>query len=86
MDRNKCQMCSFVGQTASILLKHVLRTHQNDPLFKIACKYDHCQATFRKWGSFRQHVYRKHPNINVNIQEPLQQDENLNIDDNPCKL
>ena len=61
---------------------------QHDPQFKVACKYENCQAMFKKWDSFRKHVYRSHQNFDdLNINELMQPDnEVINNDPGMIKI
>ena len=60
-------MCNYVGATPTFLLKHAIRYHKNDLLFKISCTNDGCAASFRRLNSFYAHVRRSHPNVNLNL-------------------
>lgn len=79
-----CEMCSYTAEAQLLLLKHVLKFHQNDPLFKVFCKYENCHASFVKWDSFRKHVNRCHHNVEINEFE-LMRPENAPIIDDPGK-
>jgi len=41
-------------------MKHIVRYHRHDPRFKVKCTQNGCGATYQKWKSFRQHLFRKH--------------------------
>lgn len=60
MDRFACSMCCYKGASHSLLLTHIVRNHQNNPLFQVKCNYEGCGATYRQWKSFRSHIYKKH--------------------------
>lgn len=82
LDTTKCSMC-----LATILntdfISHIVRYHRFEPRFQVQCKYDGCGATFNKWKSFRQHLWRKHRNIQVNLEQidPTNHHPDLDIND-----
>lgn len=58
---HKCTMCFFSTISNELLIRHIVRYHRHDPGFMLKCLYSGCGATYNKWKSFRQHLYRKHP-------------------------
>ncbi|XP_011872221.1 PREDICTED: uncharacterized protein LOC105564455, partial [Vollenhovia emeryi] len=68
-------MCFFTCQSNDILMKHIVRYHRHNPDFKVKCTQDGCGATYQKWKSFRQHLFRKHPMISVAINNIIQEPE-----------
>ena len=60
-------------------LKSKILHHKHDPKFQVQC--DECGVTFKKWPSFRQHVYRNHAQNGtflINGQEVIHEnDENI---------
>jgi len=58
-----CTMCFFTCHSNEILMKHIVRYHRQDPRFKVICTQNGCGATYQKWKSFRQHLFRKHSMI-----------------------
>jgi len=53
----KCQFCSFAASETDVVT-HVIRTHNGHPLFSVSCKL--CGGTWKKYDSFKRHVFRKH--------------------------
>ena len=53
-----CQFCDFSGSDIDVLA-HVLHTHNGHPSFSVSCKL--CGGTWKKYESFKRHVFRKHP-------------------------
>ncbi|XP_066588077.1 uncharacterized protein [Prorops nasuta] len=84
-----CTMCYYKCISYSNLMNHILRYHRFDPLFKIQCVHHGCGSTFKKWKSFRQHLFRKHPNYARLNNDIISHQEDHNdflyaIDDNSC--
>jgi len=59
-------------------MQHYIRNHKQDPYFRITCVQPGCGATFKKWKSFRQHLFRKHPTASPTLNEVTQQIEDEN--------
>lgn len=77
----QCAMCSYQCAVYHRLLQHYIRNHKQDPQFCVTCVQPGCGATFKKWKSFRQHVFRKHRlECHVNLNEVVQQIECENQD------
>ena len=55
-----CNLCLYNTNDFSNFRKHYLK-HKNDPHFQVACCIGHCGYTTSKWGAYRVHVHRKHP-------------------------
>ena len=51
-------MCILQFTNQHKLLSHVINIHQFEKKFKIDC--DICGLPFKKWKSFRQHIWRRH--------------------------
>ena len=82
MDFN-CNMCLFSTNVFSTFQKHFVRRHKNDPNFYIACCVGSCCYTTKKWGAYRVHVHRKHPNYqhdNVTSDADNDEDEDTTVD------
>ncbi|XP_066602470.1 uncharacterized protein [Prorops nasuta] len=63
-----CSMCYYSCSTNKQLMTHMVHHHSSDPKFKIKCTESGCGCTYKKWKSFRQHLYRKH---RVNLQDMI---------------
>ena len=56
-----CPLCSwFGGLSLKTVLRHVGRVHSHVANFHICCGINGCPRTFRKFVSYRQHLYRHH--------------------------
>ncbi|XP_057329780.1 uncharacterized protein LOC130670395 [Microplitis mediator] len=73
-----CSMCFFKSLSSTHLLQHIIRHHQHDPKFQIQCKQIGCGRTFTKWKSFRQHLFRKHPTVQVPTNDINEVEEHVN--------
>ncbi|XP_057336559.1 uncharacterized protein LOC130675088 [Microplitis mediator] len=92
IDRSRifsCTMCFVVCNSPDTLMCHIVRNHQYDPLFKVICTQAGCGATYKKWKSFRQHIFRKHSvssqrlnDINNQAEERLADEEFLDTEQN----
>jgi len=76
----KCSMCSAIILNIDYI-SHVVRYHRFEPKFQVQCKYDGCGVTFHKWKSFRQHLWRRHHNIQMDV-EQVNSTNQLNSDIN----
>lgn len=74
----QCDMCLFKCISYYRLMQHYIRNHKQDPYFRITCVQPGCGATFKKWKSFRQHLFRKHPTASPTLNEVTQQMEDEN--------
>lgn len=58
----QCPMCSdFFVSTLKLLLAHIYRVHAHRPNFQIACGISGCQATYKNFRRFKDHLNKKHP-------------------------
>ena len=58
----QCPLCTdFSAPTLKYLLIHINRVHSHDPNFRISCGILGCQAVYRNFRCFKQHLKRKHP-------------------------
>lgn len=74
----QCVMCFFKCISHSRLMSHYIRYHKQNPHFRVTCVQPGCGATFKKWKSFRQHLFRKHPAVPPILDEVAQQVEGEN--------
>lgn len=74
----QCDMCVFKCISYSRLMQHYIRNHKQDPYFRVTCVQPGCGATFKKWKSFRQHLFRKHSTVLPILNEATQQIEDEN--------
>lgn len=58
--RYKCTKCGRTTFTLRKLLQHVGLIHNHEANFSITCGLNGCVSSFKKYESFRRHVYRKH--------------------------
>lgn len=78
-----CLLCPFRTNIELCFSKHLITKHKNDPGFIVNCRY--CEATYRKYDSFRKHIYRKHQNdlfLEENISVDHQSDQESIANDN----
>ena len=65
-----CSICdTFLAVTFQQLLSHIGRCHRNDPNFHCVCGINGCTRTFRKYFSWRKHIFRDHKHINNEHEE-----------------
>jgi len=74
----QCAMCLFKCISHYRLIQHYIRNHKQDPYFRVTCVQPGCNATFKKWKSFRQHLFRRHPAVPPILNEVTQQVEDEN--------
>ena len=84
----QCSICAaFNADDLQKILNHIGRCHRNDPNFHCICGIDGCALTFRKYYSWRKHIYRKHGHHDQNGNQTEQNDNqrlvanNFNIED-----
>ena len=58
-------MCPYHVSSFKAFRNHYVRTHRNDPNFSVSCCIGHCGFTTRKWTTFRAHMSRKHPGVDM---------------------
>lgn len=57
-----CPMCAdFSAPSLNFLIGHIGRVHANDPNFKISCGVGDCQACYRSFRCFKDHLKKKYP-------------------------
>lgn len=79
MDRTQCEdntlltcsMCFFCCDSNEPLINHAIRSHRHDPRFRVTCTHSGCGASFQKWASYQQHLFRKHQGGPVNLDKQL---------------
>ena len=60
-DRWICPLCtSFASRNLKGVVRHIGRTHSHDPNFHICCGLDGCHQTYKKFVSYKKHVYQRH--------------------------
>jgi len=62
----RCTMCPYRTINQRVLISHYVKSHQFDDRFFVICNVDYCGATYKRWKSYKMHVYRKH-RANVNF-------------------
>jgi len=60
-----CAYCLMSVLTEDALEKHVLNAHQSHPRFAVYCKS--CGKSWKKYASYRSHIFRKHSTDNSAI-------------------
>ena len=77
-----CSICDvYLAETFEQLLGHIRRCHQSDPNFHCMCGLDGCTRTFRKYDSWRKHIFRKHKHVNGGDDAIQCNDDQLNEED-----
>ncbi|ESO88651.1 hypothetical protein LOTGIDRAFT_165435 [Lottia gigantea] len=61
-----CCMCTYTSTSMIEFKAHFIRYHRNDPNFLVACCFNGCGFSTKRWGTFRVHYHRKHGNTNNN--------------------
>ena len=55
-----CPLCGEYSPSLTQLLKHIRLVHADEPGFNLQCGIQDCSRTFRKYQTFRNHVYAIH--------------------------
>lgn len=56
-----CPLCSWFGApTMKHVLRHIGAVHAHDASFHVCCGIAGCPRTYKKFHSYRQHLYRHH--------------------------
>lgn len=56
-----CSIChQFASPTFGGVFRHVGSVHAFEYNFNVRCGISGCEATFKKFSSWRSHIYRKH--------------------------
>ena len=59
--RRFCFLCSsFAGNLFSDVVRHIGSVHSHDLDFNIICGLDGCKRSYKKFGSYKVHLYRHH--------------------------
>lgn len=59
-----CCLCDgFAGNSFGSLLRHIGEIHRHDPNLCIQCGIGGCPETYKRYDSFRSHIYRKHRDV-----------------------
>lgn len=82
----ECALCRFKCFSSHRLTQHYIRNHKHDQYFKVTCVQPGCDATFKKWKSFRQHLFRKHHEVYPILNEVTQQIENGQLNHDPIMI
>lgn len=56
----QCPICARSFATVSMLLKHIRLTHADRPDFNLQCNLQGCKRTFKRFTTFRNHIYHNH--------------------------
>lgn len=78
-----CPCCgSFSANSLTNLLSHIRLLHADAPNFAIDCNFQGCRRNFKKFHSFRNHVYAFHSTSGKQLQQtPIDhQDDILHCD------
>ena len=66
----KCTLCPFATINDRVLTSHYVRIHRFHERFYVMCNVNNCGATYKRWKSYKMHVYRKHKgNISFQMAE-----------------
>jgi hypothetical protein len=63
MDTNRftCSICyHFAASDMTAVLRHIGSIHAHQAGFRVVCGIGGCPRSYRNYGSFRKHLYRKH--------------------------
>lgn len=55
-----CPLCGEYSPSITRLLAHIRLVHADEPGFNVQCGIQGCSRTFRKYLTFRNHVYAIH--------------------------
>ena len=55
-----CPICSRNLRSTSTLLMHIRIVHSNEAGFSIQCNLQGCQRTFKRYNTYRNHIYNFH--------------------------
>ena len=55
-----CSICAGSFTTVSMLLKHIRLAHADRPDFNLQCNIQGCKRTFKRFTTFRNHIYQHH--------------------------
>jgi hypothetical protein len=72
--RWNCPLCTtFAGKNLKVIVRHVGSVHAHDSNFRVCCGVDGCHRTYKKFVSYKKHVYLKH--LKTNYVRPLQTED-----------
>lgn len=86
-------MCNSALATFASLLNRYQRVHGQDSNFNVVCGVNGCGCTYKNFYGYRSHLQRHHarfwenaPHIRqcTNDEPPLQQEDNLQIHEDPA--
>ena len=79
--RWNCPLCtSFAAKNLKGVVRHVGSIHAHDSNFRICCGIDGCHRTYRKFLSYKKHIYGKHLKISRGSGVGLLQDMEVSDD------
>lgn len=82
-----CPLCGEYSPSLTQLLKHIRLVHADEPGFNLQCGIQGCSRTFRKYQTFRNHVYAIHgtctgtPQVQGDKETTLTTEQNEGEDD-----
>ena len=82
-----CPLCGEYSPSLTQLLKHIRLVHADEPGFNLQCGIQGCSRTFRKYQTFRNHVYAIHgtctgtPHVQGDKETTLTTEQNEGEDD-----
>ena len=60
-DCSICPLCrSFASKNLKGIVRHIGRVHSHDANFHICCGLDGCHRTYKKFVSYKKHMYQRH--------------------------
>lgn len=65
----RCSICAGSFATVSMLLKHICLAHADRPDFSLQCNLQGCRRTFKRFTTFRNHIYQHHDVQAINIDD-----------------
>ena len=78
----RCSICAGSFATVSMLLKHIRLAHADRPDFNLQCNLQGCRRTFKRFTTFRNHIYQHHDVQAINIDDGENGDGGMHADGN----
>ena len=70
-ERYTCSICyHFTAPNMAAVLRHIGSIHAHQAGFRIVCGNNGCPRSYRNYGSFRKHLYRKHSETVEPLDDP----------------
>ena len=85
-----CWICyDFSGTSLRRVLRHIHSVHSHDANFRVVCGINGCPRRYKKFPSFKKHIYRHHkaeihkPNINILLDSTVHthEEEDIQLED-----